>query len=78
MADRKWNRELDTNGLLCPLPVLRVRKALKQMQSGDILRLLVNDPAAVVDIPHYCSETGNKILEAKVNNNNQIYLILKT
>ena len=78
MADINWNQELDTNGLLCPLPVLKVRKALKQMHSGDILRLLTDDPAGVIDIPHYCKETGNKILETKLNKNNQIYLILKT
>ena len=72
-----WDRELNTDGLLCPLPVLKARKALKEMKTGDILKLHVDDPAGIVDVPYYCNETNNKIIETTINNQNQIYLIIK-
>ena len=53
---------LDTRGLKCPLPVLKARKRLKTMASGEILRVQSDDPVAVVDFPHFCSEQGHKFL----------------
>jgi tRNA 2-thiouridine synthesizing protein A len=55
---------LDARGLLCPLPVLKVSKHLKNMSTGDVLQVHADDPAALIDIPHYCIETGNLLLEA--------------
>ena len=57
--------ELDAIGLLCPLPVLKARKRLKDMQSGEVLCVFASDPAAVVDIPHFCAEAGHELLEMK-------------
>ncbi len=54
--------ELDARGLLCPLPVLKARKRLRGMASGEVLRLLATDPAAVVDVPHFCAEAGHDFL----------------
>jgi tRNA 2-thiouridine synthesizing protein A len=53
---------LDTLGLLCPLPVLKARKRLRGMGSGQVLRVLASDPAAVIDIPHFCTESGHELL----------------
>lgn len=53
---------LDALGLLCPLPVLKARKRLQSMQPGQVLRLLASDPAAVVDVPHFCAESGHAFL----------------
>tara|TARA_Y100000746_G_C15442293_1_gene423444 strand:- start:1185 stop:1421 length:237 start_codon:yes stop_codon:yes gene_type:complete len=72
-----WDNELDTSGLLCPLPVLKTRKTLKGMEPGDVLKLHVDDPAGIVDIPHYCNETKNKILKTEISGKNQVYFILK-
>lgn len=55
--------ELDAIGLLCPLPVLKARKRLKDMQPGQVLCILASDPAAVVDIPHFCAESGHMFLD---------------
>ncbi|SDX23989.1 sulfurtransferase TusA family protein [Roseicitreum antarcticum] len=57
--DTAWHLEVDATGLLCPLPVLRARKALQAMAPGQVLRLLASDPVAVVDIPHFCAEAGH-------------------
>ena len=53
---------LDARGLLCPLPVLRARKRLGAMAPGAVLRMLADDPAAIVDVPHYCAESGHELL----------------
>ncbi len=58
-----WDEELDATGMLCPLPVLKARKRLQGMAPGAVLRLLATDPAAVVDVPHFCSEAGHTLLE---------------
>jgi len=53
---------LDAKGLLCPLPVLKARKRLGQMPRGGVLRLLSTDPAAMIDVPHFCAESGHMLL----------------
>ncbi len=56
---------LDTIGLLCPLPVLKARKRLAAMASGDILIVTADDPAARIDVPHFCAEQGHELIEEK-------------
>ncbi|WP_308914939.1 sulfurtransferase TusA family protein [Jannaschia sp. LMIT008] len=55
---------VDALGLLCPLPVLRLRKRMKGVASGDVVVLLADDPAAHVDVPHFCIEQGHAFLGA--------------
>jgi tRNA 2-thiouridine synthesizing protein A len=54
--------ELDARGLLCPLPVLKARKRLMALPPGAVLRVLADDPAAVVDMPHFCAEAGHELV----------------
>jgi tRNA 2-thiouridine synthesizing protein A len=54
---------LDARGLLCPLPVLKARKALSRLPDGAVLRVLTNDPAARIDMPHFCNEAGHALLD---------------
>jgi tRNA 2-thiouridine synthesizing protein A len=54
--------ELDARGLLCPLPVLKARKRLQGLGPGALLRMVADDPAAVVDVPHFCAEAGHVIV----------------
>lgn len=53
--------ELDALGLLCPLPVLKARKRLLALDPGEVLILHTDDPAAVVDVPHFCTEAGHRL-----------------
>lgn len=53
---------LDLKGLKCPLPVLRTRKALKKLASGDKLQVETTDPLAVLDISHMCQEDGHQLV----------------
>lgn len=56
--------EIDALGLLCPLPVLRLRKRIAGMAPGSVVRLLADDPAAAIDVPHFCNEAGHTFLGA--------------
>ena len=70
--------ELDTCGLLCPLPVLKARKRLMRLSSRDVLRVLADDPAAWVDFPLFCKENGHFLKEAQeLENGTTVYLIEK-
>lgn len=54
--------EIDAIGLLCPLPVLKLRKRLQPLKVGECITLVADDPAAVIDVPHFCAESGHKLL----------------
>ena len=71
------NLEVDASGLNCPLPLLRLKKALQTMQSGDIVRVIATDPAAHLDFGVYAEQTGNKILEFLKEPEHQIFYIKK-
>ena len=70
-----WDQEIDATGLLCPLPVLKARKRLKGMGLGEVLRLITTDPAAVIDVPHFCAEAGHELISSGGEGGTQIYLI---
>jgi tRNA 2-thiouridine synthesizing protein A len=56
---------LDARGLNCPLPILRAKKALHTMESGDVLEIAATDPGSVKDLDSFCSQTGNEILSSQ-------------
>lgn len=69
---------LDLNGLKCPLPALRTRKALTQLKSGERLHVLATDPMAAIDIPHAVHETGDRLIEQTRNDESLSFLIEKS
>ena len=69
-------KELDLSGLKCPLPVLRTRKALKEMRSGDRLKVICTDPLAGIDVPNLIRETGD-VLEAQGQNDHRISFVIR-
>jgi tRNA 2-thiouridine synthesizing protein A len=56
-------KELDTRGLNCPLPILKAKKALADMASGEVLKVLATDPGSVRDFQAFSRQTGNELLE---------------
>lgn len=56
---------LDCEGLLCPLPVLKARKALAAMAPGHLLRLTATDRMAAIDLPHFCAQSGHRFLASE-------------
>jgi tRNA 2-thiouridine synthesizing protein A len=59
------HREVDARGLNCPLPILRTKKALNDMASGQILKVLATDPGSVKDFEAFARQTGNTLLEQR-------------
>jgi len=66
---------LDVKGLNCPLPILRAKKALKDMPAGSTLQVLATDPGAVKDFEAFCRSTGNELVESKVEGKVYEFLI---
>jgi TusA-related sulfurtransferase len=59
----EFNRELDTRGLNCPLPILKAKKALADMQSGEVLKVVSTDPGSMRDFQAFARQTGNELVE---------------
>jgi tRNA 2-thiouridine synthesizing protein A len=68
-------RVLDARGLRCPLPVLKTNKALKDLSSGDTLRVLATDPGSDEDLRDFCRATGNELLESRRQGGTYSFLI---
>lgn len=56
---------IDARGLLCPLPVLRLRKRLMPLAPGTQVTLIATDRAALIDVPHFCAESGHRLIAAR-------------
>ena len=59
------SKDLDVKGLNCPLPILRAKKALTDMETGQILRVVATDPGSVKDFAAFCKQTGNPLLSSE-------------
>ncbi len=57
------HKELDARGLICPLPILKAKKALSDMHSGEILKILATDPGSVRDFQAFARQTGNDLID---------------
>jgi len=69
--------DLDATGLLCPLPVLKARKRLIALNTGDHLRMRADDPAAVIDVPHFCAEAGHRLIDTAQDGDVMVFTIEK-
>lgn len=66
---------LDARGLSCPLPVLRAKKAMRTLALGEVLEVHASDPAALTDMPSFCRQTGNTLLESREGEGEYVFLI---
>ena len=60
----EYDQELDATGLNCPLPILRAKKALAGMESGQVLRIVATDPGSVKDFDAFARQTGNELMDS--------------
>jgi tRNA 2-thiouridine synthesizing protein A len=60
----QFDKELDARGLNCPLPILRTKKSLNEMTSGQVLKIMATDPGAVKDFQAFAKQTGNELLSS--------------
>ena len=68
-------REVDARGLNCPLPILRTKKMLNDMKSGEVLQILATDPASVRDFQAFARQTGNELLDQSQDGTEYIHFM---
>ncbi|MCX7098161.1 MAG: sulfurtransferase TusA family protein [Methylococcales bacterium] len=73
----EFNLEIDASGLMCPLPLLRLKKALTGMASGDVVKVIATDPAAHLDFGVYANQSGHHIIETLKQDDKQIFYVQK-
>jgi tRNA 2-thiouridine synthesizing protein A len=69
------HKEVDASGLNCPLPILKTKKALADMGSGEILRVISTDPGSVMDFEAFARQTGNALLESSREGDNFVFVL---
>lgn len=77
MAETHADRTLDAKGLLCPMPVVKAAKAMKELEPGQVLRILATDRGSLVDFPAWAEDTGNEIVEQHNQDDVFVFFIRK-
>lgn len=73
----QFDKELDARGLNCPLPILRVKKALAEMKGGEVLKTMATDAGSVKDFQAFCRQTGHELLEYSEANGEYTFFMKK-
>jgi tRNA 2-thiouridine synthesizing protein A len=73
-----FNTELDARGLNCPLPILRAKKAINGMNSGEVLKIVATDPGSVKDFEAFCRQSGDELLDTQEAGGEYTYMIKKS
>lgn len=72
-----FNNELDARGLACPLPILKIKKSLADMSSGQVLKVVATDSGSVKDVQAFAKQTGNVLLSSSNEGAEYIFFIRK-
>ena len=72
-----FDKELDARGLNCPLPILRSKKSLNDMTSGQVLKVVSTDPGSVKDMQSFCKQTGNDLLASSEEDKSYVFYVKK-
>jgi tRNA 2-thiouridine synthesizing protein A len=70
-----FDKELDARGLNCPLPILRAKKSLSDMEPGQVLKIVATDPGSVKDFQAFAKQTGHNLVESSQNQNEFVFLL---
>ncbi|MDX1620605.1 MAG: sulfurtransferase TusA family protein [Nitriliruptorales bacterium] len=77
MSDVTVTKVLDASGLACPMPIVKTRMAIDEIQSGEVLKLISTDRGSCTDVPAWTSSTGHELLEQTEDDGSFIFLIRK-
>jgi tRNA 2-thiouridine synthesizing protein A len=72
-----FDKEFDASGLACPLPIVKTKKALQDMSSGQVLRVVATDPGSVADMAAFAEQTGNQLLDKTTEDKKYIFFLKK-
>ena len=68
-------KEVDTKGMACPLPILKAKRALAEVSSGELVRVVATDPASVRDFQAFAKQTGNELIEQSNTASEDIHIV---
>lgn len=71
------DKELDARGLSCPLPILKTKKSLVDMTSGQILKIIATDSGSIKDMQSFANQTGNELISSSEENGEYVFLMKK-
>ena len=72
-----FDKELDARGLSCPLPILKTKKSLNDLTTGQVLKVIATDPGSVKDMQAFASQTGNPLLSSAEENKTYVFYLKK-
>jgi tRNA 2-thiouridine synthesizing protein A len=72
-----FDKEFDASGLACPLPIVKTKKALQDMSSGQVLRVVATDPGSVADMAAFAEQTGNQLLDKTTEDKKFVFFLKK-
>ncbi len=72
-----YDKEFDASGLACPMPIVKTKKSLADMASGQVLRVIATDPGSVCDMQAFAEQTGNTLLSSTTENSKYVFLLKK-
>ena len=72
-----FDKELDAQGLNCPLPILKTKKSLADMTSGQILKIISTDPGSIKDMQAFANQTGNTLVSSAEENGTYLFFMRK-
>lgn len=64
MNEIKVNKQVDTSGKCCPMPIVDTNVAMKKLNSGEVMEIIATDPGTLTDIPSWCERSGHRLLES--------------
>jgi tRNA 2-thiouridine synthesizing protein A len=73
----EFDAELDARGLNCPLPILRAKKSINELQAGQVLKIVATDPGAVKDFEAFCKQTGHELMNSREQGSEFVFMIRK-
>ena len=77
MTEIREDHVLDARGLLCPMPVVKTAKAMKELEAGQVLKVIATDRGSIADMPAWAEDTGNELLEWHEDGDALVYLVRK-
>jgi tRNA 2-thiouridine synthesizing protein A len=72
-----YDKEFDASGLACPMPIVKTKKSLADMASGQVLRVIATDPGSVSDMQAFAEQTGHTLLSSATENNKYVFFLKK-
>ena len=73
----EFDKEFDASGLACPMPIVKTKKSLTDMASGQVLRVVATDPGSVCDMQAFAEQTGNALLASTTENSKYVFFLRK-